>query len=159
MEAERQQPEDALDQRIAADQPSPAVRASADPPRTQRRTSHEDREHQALRVRRRPEENPKVVRPDRLVDQPGKAGSPEHDDQRRPHTLAPSGEPCALAGTGRARGRLKRRSRGFDPNRCGVIPHGRSGSFPPNGCESFCIARNPVAEAYLDNMRNDSSRQ
>ena len=77
MKNKRQQADDAFNDGVAQQQIAPALRQAATKPGTQRHATHEDAQHQALRVSGVAQKKLEIVGPDRLVNQSGKTGDGE----------------------------------------------------------------------------------
>ena len=95
-------------QRVGQQQAPQARQVPPCPPGAQRQAAHEDDQHQRLRVGGMAEKQLQVVRPDRLVDQPGRTGEREQAIQRgeRQAVFHPggseTGRDAVCRGTGRA---------------------------------------------------------
>ena len=81
VERERREPDQAFRERVAAKEVSPGSRPPAAEPRPDRHSPHEKRQHQSLRIGRVAEEEFQIVAPDRLVDEPGKPGYGEQQEE------------------------------------------------------------------------------
>ena len=82
MKRQRQHADDAFDDGVAQQQIAPALRHATTEPGTERHATHEDAQHQALRVSRVAQKELEVMGPDRLVNQSGKTG-----DRKQPVVL------------------------------------------------------------------------
>src|SRR5215207_3331433 len=81
MERDRGEADHPLDISVNRQWVTPAVGPAGREPRAPGHAAHEDREHQCLRVRRVTQEELDVVRPDRFVNQAGKAGDREQNEE------------------------------------------------------------------------------
>src|SRR5207247_3725795 len=88
VEQKRSKPDQSLGERVAAKEVSPSRRPPAAKPRPDRHSPHEKRKHQSLRIGRVAEEEFQIVGPDRLVDEPGKPGYSEQQEEYAPGDAA-----------------------------------------------------------------------
>ena len=83
VKADGEHPDHRLGQRVGLDQVAPLRAIARNHRRAQRHAAHEQRQHQRLCIGRVAQEQAQVMRPDRLIDQTGKARQRENREQQR----------------------------------------------------------------------------
>ena len=90
--------DDRFDSRVGQDRYTQASRVDTGQPRAYRHATHEDDQHQRLGVGRVPEKELEIMGPDRLVDQPRKAGDHEDPEEQRGRRAKPRRHVCGSHG-------------------------------------------------------------